>query len=194
MNSVIYGEIPANEIVVNSYERNRRLHITENFNIEEFDKCFDRLKGVVNCKYSAVRVPVRIFDDKKLDCGFGEFESSNLIKNLKDSREAFVFGVTLGMGVDRLLHRLHAVSALEYFVTDALSSALAEGAMDKAEGLVKCNAITRPRFSPGFGNYAIENQPRILELLNAQRLLGITVDKSYLMTPRKSVTAIMGII
>ena len=37
MNSVIYGEIPANEIVVNSYERNRRLHITENFNIEEFD-------------------------------------------------------------------------------------------------------------------------------------------------------------
>ncbi len=194
MNALVYGKIPVDEIMVNSYERAKRLHISNDFEMAEFDNCFKRLKAVVDCKYSAVKVPVKILSDEVLDCGFDEFKSSNLIKNLKDSREAFIFGVTLGLGVDRLLHRLRMVSASEYFITDALSSALAEGAMDKAEELVKGNTETRPRFSPGFGDFLIENQVKILELINAQRLLGITVNQSYIMSPRKSVTAIMGVI
>ena len=194
MNSVIYGNIPTEQIIVNSYERAKRFNITDDFSMEEFDKCFDKLKAVVDCKYSAVRVPVRILNDCTLDCGFGEIKSKNLIKNLKDSREIFVFGVTLGMGVDRILTRLRAISPSEYFITDALSSALAEGAMDRTEKLVKGNTFTRPRFSPGFGDFVIENQVKILELINAQRLLGITINKSYLMSPMKSVTAVMGII
>ncbi len=193
MNSVIYGKIKFEEIMINSYERAKRLSIAGDFDMKEFDICFNRLKPVVDCKYSAVKVPVNIFDENTLDCGFGQFKSENIIKNLKDSREVFVFGVTLGIGVDRLLNKLSAVSMSEYFITDALSSALAEGAMDKAEELVKDKLPTRPRFSPGFGDFLIENQPNILKLINAERLLGITVNKSYLMSPKKSVTAIMGI-
>ncbi len=194
MKPIIYGNIKMDEIVINSYERAKRLNVSTAFNMNEFDKCFDRLVNVVECKYSAAKVPVRILGNGILDCGFGEIESKALIKNLKDSREAFVFGVTLGMGVDRLLARLRAVSMSEYFITDALSSAVAEGAMDKAEKLVKGELHTRPRFSPGFGDFVIQNQVRILEIINAQRLLGITINKSYLMSPMKSVTAIMGVI
>ncbi len=194
MNAVVYGKIPIDEIVINSYERSRRLQISADFDMAEFNKCFDRLKNVADCKYSAVCVPVEVYNDEVLDCGFGSFKSRNLIKNLKDSCEAYVFGITLGLGVDRLLYKLAAISPSEYFVTDALSSALAEGAMDKAEILVKGENHTRPRFSPGFGDFAIDNQPKILELINAQRLLGITLNQSYIMSPKKSVTAIMGVI
>ncbi len=194
MNESFYGKILVDDITINSYERNKRLNISDDFSMGEFERCFDRLKTVVDCKYSATKVPVTIMSDSLIDCGFGEFESKNLIKNLKDSNEAFVFGVTLGLGVDRLLTKLRVISPSEYFITDALSSALAEGAMDKAEELVKGNRVTRPRLSPGFGDFLIENQVKILELINAQRLLGITVNKSYLMSPMKSVTAIMGIV
>ncbi len=194
MNEIIYGKISVDDIAINSYERAKRLQISNNFTMSEIDACFDRLRTVVDCKYSAVKVPVEIFDDNTIDCGFGKLKSSNLVKNLKDSREVFVFGVTLGIGVDRLLAKLQPISAAEYFITDALSSAVAEGAMDKAESIVKGDAATRPRFSPGFGDFLIENQVKILELINAQRLLGITINKSFLMSPKKSVTAIMGVI
>ncbi len=194
MNSIIYGKIPTEDIVINPYERTKRLNIDGSFDMAEFDQCFEKLKAVVDCKYSAARVPVKISKDNILDCGFGEFKSEKLVKNLKDSSELFVFGVTLGIGVDRLLHRLRAVSMPEYFITDALSSALAEGAMDKVEKTVKGSEETRPRFSPGFGDFSIENQVGMLRLINAQQLLGITLNKAYLMSPVKSVTAVMGII
>ncbi len=193
MNEIIFGRIATDEIVINTYERAKRLHITKDFNMEQFDACFEQLKSVVDCKYSAVKASVNILDNRWLDCGFGKLESEKLIKNLKNCREAYVFGMTLGYGVDRLLAKLKSISATEYFITDALSSALAEGAMDKAEELVKGASETRPRFSPGFGDFAIENQAGILRLIDAQRRLGISLSKSYLMSPKKSVTAIMGV-
>ena len=119
--------------------------------------------------------------------------SATLIKNLQGCREVFVFAVTLGLGVDRLLTQLSLVSPSKHFITDALASAMAEAAADKAEEIIKGTLACRPRFSPGFGDLSIELQPRILNLLNAQRLLGITTNNSLLMSPGKSVTAIMGI-
>ncbi len=189
-----YGIIPTDEIAINSYERAKRLKIANGFNMDEFDECFEKLKTVVNCRCVGARVTIKRLGGSILNCGFGEFESEKLLKNLKNSQEAFVFCVTLGVGVDRLLNKLKTISPAEYFITDALSSALAEGAMDKAERIIKGEALTRPRFSPGFGDFDIELQPKILELLNAQRLLGITVNRACLMSPMKSATAVMGII
>ncbi len=194
MNPVSYGIIPTDEIIINSYECAKRLQITNNFNMEEFDKCFERLKTAVDCKYLGTRVPVKRQCGNILDCGFGEFKSEKLAKNLKGCDEVFVFCVTLGLGVDRLLSKLKAISPAEYFITDSLSSALAEGAMDKAETIVKGETLTKPRFSPGFGDFDIRLQPRILEFLNAYRLVGITANESCIMLPMKSVTAVMGVI
>ena len=56
------------------------------------------------------------------------------------------------------------------------------------------NKKTKPRFSPGYGDLPIEIQPKILTVLSADKTLGITLNESYLMTPVKSITAIMGVI
>ncbi|MCR5275107.1 MAG: Vitamin B12 dependent methionine synthase activation subunit, partial [Clostridiales bacterium] len=48
-------------------------------------------------------------------------------------------------------------------------------------------------FSPGYGDLPIEVQKEFLPLLDAERRLGITLSDSYLMSPSKSVTAIIGI-
>lgn len=194
MISLDYRTIPIEEISLNPREAANRLKVSTDFRSPEIEKCFLRLKEVASCKFVAARAPLIRFDKNRLDCGFGELESATLIKNLKDSREAFVFAVTIGLGVDRLLARLSAVSQAEHFITDALASALAEAATNKAEELIKNGTLCRPRFSPGFGDLSIELQPRLLGMLNAQRLLGITVNSSYLMSPMKSVTAIMGVL
>lgn len=56
------------------------------------------------------------------------------------------------------------------------------------------SAYFRPRFSPGYGDLPLALQPDLLNFLNAQRWVGITVGETLLMSPMKSVTAIMGIL
>jgi len=191
--AIDYRTIPICELVMNESETARRLHTAKGFEMEQIDECLAELKKVVNCKFSAVRCDVKYFGDDCLDCGFGELKSATLIKNLQGCKEVFVFAVTLGLGVDRLLNQLSLVSPAKHFITDALASSMAEAAADLADDLVKGEILCRPRFSPGYGDLPLEVQPKILNLLNAQRLLGITTNKAFLMSPGKSVTAIMGI-
>ena len=193
MIAIDYRTIAVEELSLNESETARRLHTAKGFEMVQIEECLTELKKAVNCKFSAVRTPIEHFDGDSLDCGFGEFKSAALVKNLQNCREVFVFAVTLGLGVDRLLNRLSCISPAKHFISDALASSMAEAAADRAEELIKGEIQCRPRFSPGYGDLPLELQPKILNLLNAQRLLGITTNKSLLMSPGKSVTAIMGI-
>ena len=49
------------------------------------------------------------------------------------------------------------------------------------------------RFSPGYGDYPIELQKSFLHILDAPRKIGLTANDSFLLTPVKSVTAIIGL-
>ena len=49
------------------------------------------------------------------------------------------------------------------------------------------------RFSPGYGDSPLEMQKQVLDLLDAENKLGITLSKGYMMSPSKSITAIMGL-
>ena len=193
MNAIDYRRIPVDELILNKSETARRLCAEKGFEMPQIDECFEELKKVVECRFAAMRCSVEYKDKDCLDIGFGEFKSSTLKKNLKESNEAFVFAVTLGHGVDRLLVQLSFVSPAKHFITDALASSMAESAANLADKLIKGDIPCRPRFSPGFGDLSLELQPRILDLLNAQRILGITTNTSFMMSPGKSVTAIMGI-
>ena len=49
------------------------------------------------------------------------------------------------------------------------------------------------RFSPGYGDLDLKYQPLILNELSALKHTGITLLENLMMTPSKSVTAIIGI-
>jgi hypothetical protein len=51
----------------------------------------------------------------------------------------------------------------------------------------------RPRFSPGYGDLPLELQRDIFRLLEPSRRIGVVLNDSLLMSPSKSVTAIIGI-
>ena len=52
---------------------------------------------------------------------------------------------------------------------------------------------TRPRYSAGYGDFPIEMQFPICEALNSAKKIGVFVNESLLLSPSKSVTAIIGI-
>lgn len=190
---VIYGSVPADNIVINKNELAQRLKTNRGFEHSVIDLCIDEFNKVVDYRYAYIVVPVEFTRENVCNMGFGNIASANLYNVLKGCKTAIILGVTTGIGVDRLLNRLSVASASKHFITDAIASAAAESFCDYMDDMLrKCPEKTH-RFSPGYGDLALDIQPRLLDMLNASKNLGITINKSLLMTPVKSITAIMGV-
>lgn len=158
------------------------------------EDCLTELKKAILCRYAYCRLPITHPREGVTDLGFGELASRDLEKNLVNCREAFLLAVTLGAGVDRLLLRLSRLSPARHFVTDALASALAEAACDRAETVATQGIPCRPRYSPGYGDLSLSVQGSLLTTLDASRRCGITIGDTLIMSPSKSITAIIGIL
>ena len=185
--------VETEKIVINKNEAAVRLKIPRSYTDETITRCEENLRRVLNCKYAYTKVSVQIKSDNICDLGFGDIKSRDLVKALDGCKEAYILGVTIGIGADRLISRLALTSPAESFITDALASAAAESLCDYADNSLRGTAEKPFRYAPGYGDMPLSYQPEILKVLNADYTLGITLNSSLLMTPMKSITAIMGI-
>ncbi len=62
-----------------------------------------------------------------------------------------------------------------------------------AETYAKDGMSLRPRFSPGYGDLPLEAQKSVFKALDCHRKIGLALNDSLLMSPSKSVTAIVGL-
>ena len=113
----------------------------------------------------------------------GILAGDDIFRHLEGCGHALLLAVTLGAGVD---------------ASDALGSALAEQAADAAEAELRQWAAGEGkyltgRFSPGYGDWPITVQPLVAAALDTARRAGLCVTSTNLMTPRKSITALLGV-
>ena len=192
----IFG-LTADDVEINKREAFRYMGCTGkavNEDVEElYSVCLEDFQTAVKYRACYRKTDVFVKGDGVIDLGFGEFKSYHLEKNLEGCREAYIFAATTGIDVDRLILRLSRISPSKAVITDATGSAAIEDFCDILNGRLKEETECKPRFSCGYGDFSIENQKNILEFLNAYKLLGISLSESFLMTPKKSVTAIVGI-
>lgn len=193
MSEIVTGSIKAEKVEINKNELARRLKTKVDFSLDEIDSCKDELLKVINYKFAYKKVSVDLSEKDYVNLGFCNVKSKNLYNNLQGCKSAVILAVTAGIGVDRLLGRLNMLSQSKHFITDALSSAAVESFCDYVNQAIDDKYETKPRFSPGYGDLPLEIQPDILKLLSADRTLGITLNNSLLMTPVKSITAIIGV-
>ena len=158
---------------------------------ENVRRALDSLLPHLSPVFSYVVAPVAI-NGNAVDAGFGEFESESLARHLRGCSECAVMALTLGTGADRYLASLSLTSPSAHFLADGLASAMAEAACDEAERIILAGRKTPGRFSPGYGDFPLSLQPKVLSLTDAGRLLGVTLSPSLLMSPSKSVTAVIG--
>ena len=185
--------VESDKIVINRNEAAVRLKIPRSYTDETITRCENNLRRVLALKYAYTKVYVEIKADNICDLGFGDIKSHDLAKALDSCKEAYILGVTIGIGADRLISRLSVTSPAESFITDALASAAAESLCDYADNKLRGTGKKPFRYAPGYGDMPLSYQPAVLEALNADYTLGITLNSSSLMTPMKSITAIMGI-
>ena len=128
----------------------------------------------------------------------GLLPGEDVHKHLTGCGQAILLAVTLGPGVDAQIRRAGVGDIAAGVASDALGSALAEQAADAAEAQLRQWAATEGkyltgRFSPGYGDWDIAVQPMVAAALDTVRKAGLCVTDTNLMTPRKSVTALLGV-
>ena len=129
--------------------------------------------------------------------GSGVTLTSGLAARLLDTCDtAVLLCCTLGMEFERRLHATERRDMGEAAILDACGSAWVESGCDMAEAEIAARFTPRfltDRFSPGYGDLPLSLQPSVLAALDAERRLGIHLTDSFLMTPSKSVTAVLGV-
>ena len=126
------------------------------------------------------------------------FAGNDIPRMLEPCEEVVLFGATLGPGVERLMMRYEVVNAADSVIMDACASTAIENICNNFESDMRCTVEAEgryltDRFSPGYGDLPISEQPKFFALLDMTRRIGVSLTPTTIMVPRKSVTAIMGI-
>lgn len=126
------------------------------------------------------------------------FESGLLAKLAEGADQLAAMAATVGPGIDELVEDCNARGdVFAMTVADAVGSVAAEELMSRVHAAVAAEAehaggtVTR-RVSPGYGDFGLADQPRLLEL-SGGAALGITLTENFMMVPRKSVTAVAAV-
>lgn len=140
----------------------------------------------------------------KISDGKGELslpfllKSKSLLTLLENCGEIIIFAATVGLEFDRYIAKQQRISPVKALLANAYGTERIENLCDTfctdiKEQLQRENRFITKRFSPGYGDFPLEAQKEMFALLDPNRQIGVSLNESLLMSPSKSVTAIMGI-
>lgn len=128
------------------------------------------------------------------------FSSEALSHMLAGCGRLVLLATTVGADVvEKTAELIAKAEGADAVVYDATASETADAAMDwlcaslNRELPRTGGALTKQRFSPGYGDLALAAQRAIFDRLQLQEM-GLTLTDSWMMVPEKSVTAIAGIL
>ena len=126
-------------------------------------------------------------------------EGEDLSQHLQGASQVVVMAATLGAAFDQQIIRAQSRSMTEALILDACGTDYIEKVCDAV--CLEIERCARPkglnvtsRFSPGYGDFPLEQQPALTALLDCPRQIGLTCSPSLILLPRKSVTAVVGLV
>ena len=161
------------------------------------DQCLVELKGKLSYKVCYDTFDLMV-NEPNINLGFTQIDSSGLSFNLRDCHKAIVFAATIGIELDRLIARYSRLSPSKALCFQAIGAERIESLCNVFNDEMKTDyeskhLFLRSRFSPGYGDLGLEMQKDIFAVLDCPRKIGLSLNESLLMSPSKSVTAIIGI-
>ncbi len=159
-------------------------------------------EGLMACSLSGVYVRRKItkHDEQGIVLNDGtRWDSRKIADFLADSEEVFLIGATAGQEIVDLRERFLAEEDTYHAVIlDAFASEMVESAVQWIHEYLtnslrkELKILTTRRYSPGYGDFSLENQSSFVDLLHLDTL-GVQLNDHYLLFPEKSVTAVVGI-
>lgn len=142
---------------------------------------------------AAPRTVWRVFPRGKLPNGL--LSGKDVYALLAESSHFVLLAATIGSALENAIRRAQVRDMTRALVLDCCGSVAIEAVCDAAEDEIKSSlgaAFLTDRFSPGYGDLPLSVQPYFLDTLDAARRIGLYLTPTGIMTPRKSVTAILG--
>lgn len=156
------------------------------------DQVYFRLRNIVQPRSIIKRFACKLVSDGVVVEGT-KFVSENLAKHLTGCKELLLFAATLGSGLDREIKKMTLESLALGNAAQAVAASLVEVYCNQTLDDYKVEPLQqRARFSPGYGDWALDEQEKFFKLLNT-RSIGLTLTSSGMMAPVKSVTAVVGL-
>lgn len=155
------------------------------------------------CKESAkprfIYERFNINDDFYIENSSFYFEGEDIKKHLNGAKQIFLMAATIGFEIEKKINFYKLANLNQSLILDACASAFIESVCDGAEAEIreKVNSEGKSltgRFSPGYGDFPITVQKNLINLLGADKRIGLNVTHSNILTPRKSVTAVLGVV
>ena len=158
------------------------------------DVAYLKLRNEVQARYVLRKHGVSVdAEGVTLDVGV-RFTSRDLAAHLKGCDRVLLLGATLGSRVDVAIRRLALGSVAEGAAAQAVAAALIESYCDSVQAEAETDGLAqRPRFSPGYGDWRLEEQKQLFAVLDCAKRIGLTLTDGLMMAPSKSVTAIIGL-
>ena len=166
--------------------------------VELVEKTFEKLEKFINPRCVFGRFFIEKFSDGILEIEGAKIFSKDIARLTSRSNECYLLAATLGYEVDRQILIAQQKNMLDGLALDACASVMIDEFIDEfikneiKPGLNE-NEFLTSRFSPGYGDLKMNFIEDIIAILNATKRIGLSVTNSLMMTPIKSVTAIIGL-
>jgi hypothetical protein len=146
--------------------------------------------------YKTFRIVDRGKDRVVTDASESIFLGSNMVKLLARSDYATLLATTVGPELERKVDHLKKTHTADAYFLDVVGGWMADYMADRVDAIVQ-SEVTRSgygrtmRYSPGYGDWDLTVQKELLGLVEAKSI-GVTCTDTFILQPRKSVTAVIG--
>lgn len=134
----------------------------------------------------------------EIGCTGLTLKGRDICRHLSGCGEAYILCATLGLAIEKKIRLSFLQKPEEAVIYDACATEAIEKIADAAEAEIASLCAKQGkgitwRFSPGYGDLPLETQQDLIRTMDAPRRIGLSLTDSLLMTPSKSVTAIIGV-
>jgi len=112
-------------------------------------------------------------------------------KHIDGCDEIYLLCATIGFNVEKQIAKYFVKDKTLAIILDSAATCAIESYLDEIE--ITLDGEKTTRYSCGYGDFSIESQKELCALLDTHRKIGVFVNEAYMLTPQKSVSAIIGI-
>ena len=154
-----------------------------------------KAKGLIRGKGIYIILPVESKSESEIVLKNISLKGKAITKAMAKAKEIALFVDTIGSALETEVNRLYQRD--EYTkatILDTIGSVAADEGAEYLNSIIAEKAKTKstPRFSPGYGDWDLSIQKKLLRITQALKI-GVTCNEAFFMIPRKSVSAVIGL-
>lgn len=167
--------------------------------IKDVEETIKESKELVNVKYVYREFNIVKENDAIFLLGTNLIlKGKDIFNLLNNSDKCIVMAATIGSDIERKIKLYSKYNLTKALILDSCATTAIEEVCDNlqetiSKGILKGEEKFTFRYSPGYGDLALNIQKEIISILDCERRIGLKVSSEMVLFPRKSVTAIIGI-